>query len=134
MRPEAASAIPNLCFAADYVRTHTDIASMEGASEAGRRAVNAILDREGSTASRAEIWPLVEPSQFEPWKQLDADLYRRGRPHFFEIAGIRRAFEAADILRRFSAFTGLAQLDDFLAQFKLTNIVDGLLGGFGIKR
>ena len=134
LRPEAASAVPNLCFAADYVRTHTDIASMEGASEAGRRAANAILDREGSAARRAEIWPLEEPSQFEPWKRLDADLFRSGRPHVFEIAGIHRAFEAADLLRRFSAFTGLAQLDGFLSQFKVTDIVDGLLGGLGIKR
>ena len=126
--------MPNLCFAADYVRTHTDLASMEGACEAGRRAANAILDREGSAAARAEIWPLEEPPQFEPWKQLDADLYRRGRPHLFEIAGIHRAFEAADLFRRFSAFTGLAQLEAFVNQFKLTNIVDGLLGRFGIGR
>ncbi len=134
LRPEAASTVPNLCFAADYVRTHTDIASMEGACEAGRRAANAILEREGSATARAEIWPIEEPLQFEPWKRFDADLYRRGRPHFFEIAGIHRAFEAADLFRRFSAFTGLAQLNDLLDQFKLTNIVDGLLSRFGIDR
>jgi nucleotide-binding universal stress UspA family protein len=134
MRPEAASAVPNLCFAADYVRTHTDIASMEGACEAGRRAANAILEREGSPSPRTEIWPLQEPSQYEHWKRLDADLFRVGRPHVFEIAGIRRAFDAANLLRRFSSFTGLAQVDQFLNQFKLTNIVDGLLGRFGIGR
>ena len=134
LRPEAASTVPNLCFAADYVRTHTDIASMEGACEAGRRAANAILDRVGSAATRAGIWPLQEPPQYERWKQLDADLYRIGRPHIFEIAGIHRAFEAADLLRRFSAFTGLAQLTDLLDQFKLTDVVDGLLSRFGIRR
>jgi uncharacterized protein with NAD-binding domain and iron-sulfur cluster len=134
LRPEAASVIPNLCFASDYVRTHTDIASMESASEAGRRAANAILDREGSPASRAEIWPLEEPAQYKPWKELDADLYRRGRPHFFEIAGIHRAFEAADLFRRFSSFTGLAQVNELFSQFKLTDIVGGMLGKFGIGR
>ena len=36
--------IPNLVLAADYVRTYTDLATMEGANEAARRAVNAILD------------------------------------------------------------------------------------------
>ena len=72
--------------------------------------------------------------RFEPWKRLDADLYRRGRPHFFEITSIHRAFQAADLFRRFSAFTGLAQLNDILDQFKLTNIVDGLLTRFGIER
>jgi len=134
LRPEAASAVPNLCFAADYVRTYTDIASMEAACEAGRRAANAILDRAASAASHVEIWPLREPPHYDHWKQLDADLYRVGRPHVFEIAGIHRAFEAADLLRRFSAFTGLAQLDDFLDQFRLTDIVGGLLGRFGIGR
>jgi hypothetical protein len=118
-------------FAADYVRTHTDIASMEGACEAGRRAANTILEREGSPASRAAIWPLQEPSQYEPWKRLDADLFRLGRPHVFEIASISRAFDAANLLRRFSSLTGLAQLDEFLNQFKLTDVVDGLLGASG---
>ena len=46
----------------------------------------------------------------------------------------QRAFEAADLFRRFSAFTGLAQLDDIVNQFKLTDIVDGVLGRFGIGR
>jgi uncharacterized protein with NAD-binding domain and iron-sulfur cluster len=36
--------IPNLFLASDYVRTHTDLATMEGANEAARRAVNGLLD------------------------------------------------------------------------------------------
>jgi uncharacterized protein with NAD-binding domain and iron-sulfur cluster len=131
VRPHAASVVPNLCFAADYVRTHTDIACMEGACEAGRRAANVILDRAGSAAVRAEIWPLEEPPHFDRWKRLDAGLYRRGRPHLFEIAGIDRAFEAADLFRRFAAFTGLARLDDMLDDLKLTGVVDGVLSRFG---
>ena len=43
-RPDAATRIPNLFLAADYVRTYTDLATMEGANEAARRAVNGILD------------------------------------------------------------------------------------------
>ena len=35
-RPDAATAIPNLMLAADYVRTNTDLATMEGANEAAR--------------------------------------------------------------------------------------------------
>jgi uncharacterized protein with NAD-binding domain and iron-sulfur cluster len=134
LRPEAASAVPNLCFASDYVRTHTDIASMEGACESGRRAANAILDRIGSSASRAPIWPLEEPAEFEPWKQIDSDLYLRARPHLFDIAGIHRAFEAAQLLRRFSALTGVARVEDLLRQVKLTDVVDGLLSRLGITR
>jgi N-methylhydantoinase A len=54
VRPEAASAIPNLVFAADYVRTSTDLASMEGANEAARRAVlDAIAEPLGLTLEAA---------------------------------------------------------------------------------
>ena len=132
LRPEAASSIENLCFAADYVRTHTDIASMEGACEAGRRAANAILQRTDSAAARAQIWPLEEPALFDPWKKLDRELHSVGRPHVFEIAGIRHAFEAADLFRRFSAFTGLSQLETLISQFKVRDIVSGLFSRFGI--
>jgi hypothetical protein len=127
LRPEAASAVENLCFASDYVRTHTDIASMEAACEAGRRASNVILDREQSDAPRVEIWPLAEPPEFEAWKKLDAELYRQGRPHFFETFGIRRAFEAADLMRRFAALANLGKLDEIFKQFRLVNVVGGIL-------
>ena len=132
VRPEAASAIANLCLAGDYVRTYTDLASMEGACEAGRRAVNAILDRVGSTATRAAIWRLEEPEAFAPWKRLDEAMYRRGRPHLFEVLGLNTAFEAADVLRRFSAFTGLSAVDDWLDQVRVTHMVDGLLERLGV--
>ena len=51
-RPEAVTRIPNLFLAADYVRTNTDIATMESANEAARRAVNGILDAAGAGATR----------------------------------------------------------------------------------
>src|ERR687897_3829764 len=51
-RPEAVTRIPNLFLAADFVRTHTDLATMEGANESARRAVNGILDATGSRAPR----------------------------------------------------------------------------------
>ena len=56
-RPEATTRIANLMLAADYVRTNTDLATMEGANEAARRAVNAILDATGSPplAARSSI-------------------------------------------------------------------------------
>ncbi len=52
-RPEAYTEIPNLFLASDYVHTYSDLACMEGANEAARRATNAILDREKSSAPRA---------------------------------------------------------------------------------
>jgi uncharacterized protein with NAD-binding domain and iron-sulfur cluster len=62
LRPEARTNIPNMFLAADYVRTETDLACMEGANEAARRAVNALLDAAGSAKPRCELWRLATPS------------------------------------------------------------------------
>ncbi|WP_280829994.1 FAD-dependent oxidoreductase [Mycobacterium sp. OTB74] len=80
-RPEATTRISNLMLAADYVRTHTDIATMEGANEAARRAVNAIIQDSGSTAAPCAIWPLNEPGIFAPQRKFDELCFRRGLPH-----------------------------------------------------
>jgi uncharacterized protein with NAD-binding domain and iron-sulfur cluster len=70
-RPDAATRIPNLFLASDYVRTHTDLATMEAANEAARRAVNGILDATGSRERRCEVWPLREPQVFAAARALD---------------------------------------------------------------
>jgi uncharacterized protein with NAD-binding domain and iron-sulfur cluster len=70
-RPEAITNVPNLFLAADFVRTHTDLATMEGANEAARRAVNGILDATRSSARRCDVWPLQEPAIFGPARELD---------------------------------------------------------------
>jgi uncharacterized protein with NAD-binding domain and iron-sulfur cluster len=132
LRPEAGTQIPNLVLASDYVRTHTDLASMEGANEAARRAVNVILKRAGSSAPQADVWPLREPTQFDGWKRLDARLLQMGQPHLFELMGIRRAAQAADLLRRFAAFTGISKIDDLLDEIKASQIIKGLLARLGI--
>jgi len=110
LRPNASTAIPNLVLAGDYVRTYTDLASMEGANEAARHAVNVILQRAASTADPVQTWSLTEPDQFAPWKKLDELLYQHGHRHLFELMGIRHAAQAADTLRRFAALTGLSKL------------------------
>jgi hypothetical protein len=132
IRPDAGTAIPNLVLAADYVRTYTDLASMEGANEAARRAVNTILLRSASTAAPARTWPLTEPDRFTPWKKLDERLYQHGRPHLFEILGIERAAQAADLLRRFAAFTGISKIDDLLDEVRASKIITGLLSRLGV--
>ena len=70
-RPDAATRIPNLWLASDYVRTHTDLATMEAANEAARRAVNGILGATGSRARRCDVWPLREPQAFAAARALD---------------------------------------------------------------
>jgi uncharacterized protein with NAD-binding domain and iron-sulfur cluster len=76
-RPGADLRIENLFIASDYVKTNTDLASMEGANEAARRAVNALLEIESSSAPACAIFkmdeglgPLVDVAKF-----LDRDLF-----------------------------------------------------------
>lgn len=78
-RPDAVTRIPNLLLAADFVRTHTDLATMEGANEAARRAVNGILDATGSRAPRCKLWELREPPLLAPFRALDRVRWKLGR-------------------------------------------------------
>jgi geranylgeranyl pyrophosphate synthase/uncharacterized protein with NAD-binding domain and iron-sulfur cluster len=80
LRPEATTAIPNLFLASDYVRTYTDLATMEGANEAARRAVNGILDAVKFDGARCDLWPLHEPQILAPWRLHDAARYNAGLP------------------------------------------------------
>lgn len=80
LRPEAVTRIPNFFMASDYVRTFTDLATMEGANEAARRAVNGILNACGSSADRCGIWNLHEPELFSPFRAYDRTRYRQGLP------------------------------------------------------
>jgi geranylgeranyl pyrophosphate synthase len=97
LRPEAITAIPNFFLAADYVRTHTDLATMEAANEAARRAVNGILDAEGYAGSRCQVWPLHEPATLAPFRQYDAVRFGLGLPWDSGLANVASAaVEAAD--------------------------------------
>lgn len=78
LRPESYCAIPNLFFASDYVRTHTDLATMEGANEAARRAVNNIIEASGINAPLCEIWDLHEPWEFAYYRWHDYLRYQKG--------------------------------------------------------
>lgn len=81
LRPNASSNIENLFLAGDYVRTNTDLATMEGANEAARRAVNCIIDAAGQNQPYCKIWPLSEPWALLPLKWYDLWRYNRGLPH-----------------------------------------------------
>lgn len=61
-RPTARTAAPNLFLAGDCIRTDVDLASGEGANEAARLAVNALLDADNSDAERA--WELYRPVRY----------------------------------------------------------------------
>ena len=74
--------VDNLFLASDYVRTFTDLATMEGANEAARRAVNAILDASGSDRERCDVWPLSEPGglPFKAARAADRIIYKAFGP------------------------------------------------------
>lgn len=80
LRPEAYTAIPNLFLASDYVRTNTDLATMEGANEAARRAVNAILSKMQYQGEKCEVWALEEPEVLRVYRWYDRTCYKKGLP------------------------------------------------------
>ena len=96
-RPEAVTDVDNLFLAADYVRTHTDLATMEGANEAARRAVNGILERSGSNEPRCPVWELSEPAIFAPARALDRVLFALGRPPREQVRVVDGRVEATGI-------------------------------------
>jgi 15-cis-phytoene desaturase len=84
-RPEAQVELENFFLASDYVKTYTDIACMEAANEAARRAVNCLLLACGSTAPPAQLWPLEEPAFLKPLQEIDRIRFALGRPHYLEL-------------------------------------------------
>ena len=87
-RPDAATAIPNLFLAADYVRVSIDTACMEGANHAARLAVNALLDAARSGADRAPTFDLYQPPEWEPFRRADDELYRQGQPNALDTSEV----------------------------------------------
>lgn len=77
-RPDAVTRIPNLVLAADFVRTNTDLATMEGANEAARRAVNGILAKENAPYHPCRVFALKEPLALAPFRFTDALQWRLG--------------------------------------------------------
>ncbi|SEP43271.1 NAD-binding domain and a Fe-S cluster-containing protein [Rhodospirillales bacterium URHD0017] len=101
-RPEARTELPNLFLASDYVRTNADLACMEGANEAGRRAVNALIAASGSNARRCKVWGFSEPTIFLPLKKVDEILFEMGSGHpgIDRIASLKAAVLARSERRR----------------------------------
>ncbi|WP_433729998.1 hydroxysqualene dehydroxylase [Nocardia sp. CA-129566] len=84
-RPEPHGALENLFLAGDYVRTNVDLATMEGANESARDAVNAILEVSGSNAERCRKFTLYRVPELEPLRRIDADRYAAGQPNLFDV-------------------------------------------------
>jgi len=86
-RPEAYTEIRNLFLAADFVRTHTDLATMEAANEAARRATNAILAVSSVAAPPCDLWEFDIPIAMRNAQLLDQVRFRMGLPNLFLALG-----------------------------------------------
>ena len=87
-RPPAILRTPNLFLGGDWTRTATDITTMEGANESGRRAANGVLARSGSLAPKATIFEEKHEAGapgLQPMVHLDNILFERGLPHFIDL-------------------------------------------------
>ncbi|WP_244206767.1 hypothetical protein [Streptomyces swartbergensis] len=77
--------MPNFFLAGDCVRTDVDPASMEGANESARHAVNVLPEWGNSDAERCRVRELRRPRELEPLKRVDELRYRPGLPSTFDL-------------------------------------------------
>jgi uncharacterized protein with NAD-binding domain and iron-sulfur cluster len=94
LRPDAWTAIPNLFLAADYIRTYTQLATMEAANEAARRAVNSIISASGANVPLCRLWQLHEPYVLALWHWYDQRRYDRGQRWIPEMPWFIEALQA----------------------------------------
>lgn len=87
LRPKANTQVNNMFLASDYVQTFTDIACMEAANEAARRAVNSILSVSQVGQPNCQIWDLKEPFIFKLWHLNDYRRWKKGLPWNGKIFG-----------------------------------------------
>jgi hypothetical protein len=86
-RPPARTKIKNMFLAADYVDTATNLACMEGANEAARHAVNAILEASGSREEKCRTWRFEDGEVVARMASLLSYVER--------VPGAKTSFEAA---------------------------------------
>ncbi len=86
LRPEAYTEIGNLFLASDYVRTYTDLATMEAANEAARRATNSILAVAGVDAPPCEFWEFDVPRPMQHAQFFDRVRLSMGLPNLIQAA------------------------------------------------
>ncbi|AWZ08375.1 MULTISPECIES: FAD-dependent oxidoreductase [unclassified Streptomyces] len=84
-RPSAGTRIPNFFLSGDYVSVDIDLATMEGANASARAAVNSLLDRDGSKASRCTVRPMYRAPELEPFKRNDLWRHRLGLRNAFDL-------------------------------------------------
>jgi hypothetical protein len=71
-------------FAGAFMRTSTRLNTMEAANESGRRAVNAILQKDENMSQRCRVWnpENYEVDDLRPLQEHDRRVFARGGKHF----------------------------------------------------
>jgi hypothetical protein len=80
---------------------------MEAANEAARRAVNGILDRSGSDATRCQVWALHEPEVLEPWREYDRARWEKKLPWEDPLALMSIAKPIFDVFQKTDALSNI---------------------------
>ncbi len=75
LRPSVKTLVTNMFLAGDYVATMTNLATMEGANEAARVAVNEIVLASGVSQPLCDLFPPKEP--LELFRSIDAVLFKK---------------------------------------------------------
>ena len=63
---------------------NVDLATMEGANEAGRQAANAILAGSGSNATPAMLGKLWQPAELDIVRGVDQQRYHARQPNLLD--------------------------------------------------
>jgi len=96
VRPDAVLTIPNLFLAADYVRTSVDLASMEGANEAGRQAARGALECLGLDSTGVKLFRYAPLERHRLLRHIDGWLHGGNLPHLMDLPRhIRRGLTTA---------------------------------------
>jgi len=113
--PHDVHGISNLYLVGDYVRNDMDLATMEGANQSARDAVNAMLKADGSTAPGAlsdRHLDRNEPAWVKKRKRADDDKYSHGLEPLsglLDVDALARLLDAQDEESLWSAATEIEE-------------------------
>ncbi|MBW1298570.1 polyprenyl synthetase family protein [Aquimarina litoralis] len=108
-RPSNKTAIPNMYLAGDYTQTSAYLATMEGANESGKLAVNALLEDLNLTKNLCPIHRKKHEKiakVLQPFVQIDEMLFSLGQPHLFDLVDRQLVEKLIDNLMPFMQFEG----------------------------
>ncbi len=109
-RPTAQSELENLFIAGDFAKTSAYLATMESANESGRRAANALLEKENKKSEElVSIFTQKHtaiPQLFVPFIKIDEFLYDYDKSHLLDYLSNEQIEKLGDALLPYLDFEG----------------------------